>query len=116
MKKKYLIEIGETNNKAAECFIKDNYPGSGFYLNTDESVIKALILVPKKTENQAIGLYDWGPIENKEIESLLGESLKEFPETDLEPIQGSTLAGIDGDTLIKAIAVAQNPELIKDIL
>ena len=112
MKTKHLIEVEKTNHSSSVMYDKETYSTPGFYLNTDENGAKSLIFVPKKYLNYPIAVYDWGG-DMAEFESMLGEPIQEFPETKLETTL--TDPGIDGETLLKAIVIAQNPELVKDI-
>lgn len=113
MKNKYLLEIEESNVRINDMAKRESYSGSGLYLNTDENGTKALVLIPKNEPDVICLMSDWGS--NTDIKEIFLEPLKELPEDELGTMPEIS-AGVDGNMLIKAIAVAQNPELIKDIL
>lgn len=118
-KQKYLIEIGKTKNNCVDVYGKGNYPGPGFYLNTDETDYVTLVFIPAHENNCAIGICDYVP--EKEIQKAIGEPYTpvimpeipappplEIPEMpDIEIVDS-----ISQDTFLKALAVGLKPELI----
>lgn len=115
MKKKYIIEIEETNHIPSELFDRDNYPKPGYYFNTDENNNQCLLLVPELSDIEIIVMCDIMP--NPQIKRALMEftPLPEIPKIEIpefkipEPIEITT--GISEDVLLKAIAIAGNPEV-----
>lgn len=117
MKKKYLIELEEITLKSTEVWQRESYPASGSYLVTDDSGIKAMMIVPESSEAAIIGIYDM-PSPRNMLDQFLGEPITEIPELPEPPElleMPEMRAGISEDVLLKAIAVAQKPELILNI-
>nr|WP_319268246.1 hypothetical protein [uncultured Draconibacterium sp.] len=117
MKNKYLIELQEITLKSIEVWQRKSYPAPGAYLVTDDSGIKALMIVPQSSEAAILGIYDTPPPHNM-LDQFLGEPITEIPELPEPPElleMPEMRTGISEDALLKAIAVAQKPELILNI-
>lgn len=115
MKNKYLIELQPIELPSEAIWMRESYLHPGGYLVTDDNGNNYITIVPKDTNLQVIGLCDY-PSPNNILYHFLRESLKEIPEAPKLKSLPEITTGVSEDTLLKAIAIAQNPELIKDIL
>jgi hypothetical protein len=127
-----ILEIEEYElPEGKTIFDKDAYPSSGLYIVNDGAMYN-LVYIPR--ENSGIGVFSI-PISTdiltkylvektiKSTEKVITDCLtQQFEKMEAKantltvPVQSCTQVSIDSDTLLKAIAIAQDPNLSLNLL